>query len=149
MKYEDVVWAAGIFDGEGCASIKKLSRKTVSGFPAYTLELSVGVRRDRPLDMFTKAFGGSVGKYRAKDATQASHRWVVTGTNALHFLHRVLPFLRWKTEEAEVAVRFQEYVEHKKRTCGQGSMATPEENEIKRIAYEALRKLNHAKVEDW
>lgn len=145
MNCNNYAWDAGILDGEGSISLLKLSRHTASGFPNYTLKVSIGVRRDRDLSMFTR-YGGHIADHPGKGRTQPWHSWVVTGTECLVFLKAVYPFLRWKRRLAELAIAFQEYMEER---IGSGYRAMPvseEEDRFRKEIYVEMRALNNVRL---
>lgn len=141
----DVIWSAGIFDGEGTVSILQLSRRTRSGYPNYQLRVSVGVRRDSSLSVFQELFKGSISDWE-EDGSQPAHSWVVSGVNALEFLNEVYPYLRWKKDRATLGIAFQEHMEDKKTAGRQSAQVTGIENELRKSLHDKLYELNHKKI---
>jgi hypothetical protein len=100
-KQEAVIWAAGFFDGEGCISIYKQQQGT-GGKVYYGMKISAcQAYHKASLEELCELFGGSVrpDKY--------GWRWVACGPTATAALSTMLPHLRVKRGQAEVAIPFQ------------------------------------------
>jgi|SRR5690348_4248669 len=102
-----IEYLAGYFDGEGTVTIQFHSwtrrGKTYSG---YQLHVAIGNTYKPLLEEIRQQFGGKIdiGKKR-----QPQHRqfyvWRATGTNARAFLQTVLPHLREKRQQVELALQ--------------------------------------------
>lgn len=97
---DNLAYAAGLFDGEGCISI----RKTKKGY--YTVSCQISMTADLPVQFMVKNFGGSLSKrYFRKDNTRKPQRvWAVHGRACEEFLEQVLLCLRVKWYEAILAL---------------------------------------------
>lgn len=94
---DDLAWAAGFFDGEGCTSVHRQE-----GQPSY-VRVSVAQKDLRPLERFKSAVG-EVGGIDNRDLINASgaHQWRVCGSKALEVLSLLWPYLSApKLEQAE------------------------------------------------
>ncbi len=98
-RQEDLIWAAGFFDGEGCISIQKQQKQTRL---YYYMSVSVYQNDCRPLDDFLELFGGSI----LPEAP--AQKWRASGRTAAAMLSEMLPYLRVKREQAITAIAFQE-----------------------------------------
>lgn len=108
MRVEDLAYAAGLFDGEGCISIEKY-RKTNP--PIYQLTTKLAMTSVATVQWFAEMFGGPVYmqvRKRANERTQAV--WRVHSHKAVRFLELVLPYLKTKREQAEVALSYRIYL---------------------------------------
>lgn len=95
---DDVIWAAGFFDGEGCVSIV---RQVKYGKLYHWLDISVYQNHSASLELLRELFGGSVRP------EQNAWKWRACGPTAGNALHEMTPYLRVKRAQAEVAVLFQ------------------------------------------
>lgn len=98
---EDLAWAAGFFDGEGCISIQR------SGSLPHHLYLSVSQVDPRPLARLMSAFGGTVRRVKPRNNQRPYSTWQITGRKAADALANIYEFLRSKREQAAVALAFQ------------------------------------------
>ena len=90
IKQLDLAWAAGFFDGEGCAYTRK------NGYPC----ISVTQKERVKVDVFMEIFGcGRIYSYERKTPAGADthgHQWQVYGEKARFVLASILPYLREK-----------------------------------------------------
>jgi len=114
MKKEDLVYAAGFFDGEGCVSIG-ISR--YENHFRYYLEMRIGqAARDREIcSWFKSKFGGIVVvnetklNKKLKNEFEYDWRWGCGGGQiGLLFLKQLYPYLKLKKEQANLGIEFQE-----------------------------------------
>ena len=96
----DLSYLAGFFDGEGCISILKYSKKKEWN-PAYFLQAQIGQKYGDTLDWVKETFGGSV--YKKRDQT-----WIVSNFKAYEFIKLLTPYLKYKKPQAELAIKFYE-----------------------------------------
>lgn len=102
------VYAAGFFDGEGCVRIDR-GRNPHNGRRYYALHVIVVNTYLPVLQELRERYGGVVKpRQRAKSHWKPSFQWRVCSKDALVFLRDVLPHLRVKRREAEIAIAFQE-----------------------------------------
>jgi hypothetical protein len=101
---ETLAYVAGVIDGEGCVYIEK--SRTLARAPRVDVGMSkAGLEVLRLLH----SFGGTVRTSRqATETWAAAFMWTVTGSEASQFLSMVLPYLRLKRQQAELALRCQE-----------------------------------------
>ena len=104
---EILAYTAGIVDGEGCISIY---RKRATCKRGYTLSLKVVVvNTEEWLCQWLKMqFGGNVG-CRKKGTWARKHQWgwYLYANKAIAFLGLILPYLKIKRSQAEIAIDFQ------------------------------------------
>jgi hypothetical protein len=100
-------YLAGIFDGEGCVTICMMGGKARRQ-PMHALNCIVAMTcREIPY-LLQDRFGGNVLAEKVRGANrQPSWRWRTHGWHAVDFLRDVLPYLRVKRKQAELAIEFQ------------------------------------------
>lgn len=110
MKFSDtnLAYAAGIIDGEGCIGVYKQKNKKarVGYFIALIISVSMG---DSEATLWLKdTFGGSHHCFKPlfRD-NKPRFRWQMSATKASNFLCNLLPYLKVKKQQAELAIEFQ------------------------------------------
>ena len=119
---ERFAYIAGLFDGEGTVLINE--RKSTStyhrDFPSYALSIVISNSDRGIIDWLNDTYGGYVNEH-SEDAGFESHRpswqWKKFGTEAMGFLKLMLPFLRIKRRQVELAIAFQKSKDAIKGTC--------------------------------
>jgi len=106
MKKTDLAYTAGIMDGEGSIGIAK--HKSRSCKRGYTLELCVQVTSSDEwlCQWFKFGFGGSLG-HSTNNAGNPMWHWMIVARKAMGFLKLILPYLKLKQPQAELAIKFQ------------------------------------------
>ena len=103
---EQLIWAAGFFDGEGCVSLNRLSKGGTQRQLSLSASHEAAVRR-----VHTVLGEGNV-YYRAP--RQATHKpmwtWVASSKGADRAAEKLLPYLVVKREQALLMLRVQWYV---------------------------------------
>lgn len=121
----ELAYAAGFFDGEGSVTIAARKPYGRSVSPHHNLLLQTA-NTDRPLLIwFQEKWGGSLIDQRNNHYNPRCRpcwSWKINGWPAVRFLHQVLPFLRSKRVQADLALAF--YYE---RTLGARHRLSPEE----------------------
>lgn len=140
-----VAWAAGFFDGEGCvwgyatASPQQRKKKSDSrhvAYRQYRFGITVAQVVPAPLHAMQTRWGGTVkGKVSKNPRHRDQFVWTLQGKPAARFLEDVLPYLRVKRAEAEVALPVMF------RTHKHGVRFTPEEASAREEAAVSLRLL--------
>lgn len=101
-------YMAGFFDGEGCICLSQniySKRKYIR----YTMEVSIsqsGIFGGSILKDFKSVFGGYFWK-RNREGRKIIGIWFNKAMKACIFLEQILPYLRLKKEQAELAIEFQ------------------------------------------
>lgn len=96
----ELSYLAGFFDGEG--SINLLTRKRKHWNVEYQLTVAIGQKDGETLDWIKEKFGGNV--YLVK--RDGSFFWAASNRQAEKFLRNILPFLKYKRPQAELALTF-------------------------------------------
>lgn len=96
----DWAYAAGIIDGEGCISLGQHS-----GGIGLALQIIVGMKGDLVTPWLFETFGGShYPPY--PDSGNVTSKWILRGDGIAPFLEGVIPFLKLKKPQAELALAF-------------------------------------------
>jgi len=144
-----LAWVAGMLDGEGCLTIKRITRKLNNGKHRihYQLHVTIGMA-DKPanvraIDLIHQNFGGNVCRYTPK-MIKPNHypkiAWNVVSQQALDCLKLVRPYLVIKKPNADLLIDFQ-------KTCISRKSKKNDVEKLKKqesFFYE-LRKVNETK----
>lgn len=107
---QQLAWAGGIFDGEGCISIGyvKPTRKNGTLNPSYRLTVKVTMGHEPTIRRFAQIIGsGEVHAHVARgERVNASWSWVAMARKAERALRLIEPYLFTKERECEIALRF-------------------------------------------
>ena len=106
----DLAWAAGIIDGEGSIFIMKQRRLDRERDTNYILRVTVESTDPYMAQELKKIFpyGALFSSSRDKRSNNSDTlKWQVNGKKALLVLKEILPFLRVKHEQAQLAIQFQ------------------------------------------
>lgn len=107
MKKIDLAYIAGLFDGEGCISISKKREAGVSHSRVYHLRVMVKMANPYLPHLLQFSFGGSCLKAKPRPRRRESWDWSLSAQQASAFLQIILPYLKLKRDEAELAIKFQ------------------------------------------
>lgn len=99
----DLAWIAGFFDGEGTVTICRPGNRMRGGRKSYSMSASVVQANYEILAMLKESFGGYLFEVKGRYLW----RWSVHSFYAVNFLKTVVPFLRLKKTQAELAILFQ------------------------------------------
>lgn len=103
MKRVDLAYIAGIFDGEGCIQIAKRTE----GKKHHYLRASLSLANEYIPNLFKFHFGGAIYKRDLRSrGWQIQWSWSVHSRQAGEFLEVILPYLKLKRNEAELALEF-------------------------------------------
>lgn len=105
-----LAYVAGIIDGEGHIGITKQNRlycKTRKRATGYSLRIAVKMCDGDVIDFLYGNFGGHVGRILIEGYKSEQYQWVINCRKAAQLLKDILPFLRAKKAQAELAMRFQ------------------------------------------
>ncbi len=112
MKYNpvDLAYAAALIDGEGCIGIHRNRDPRLRDRYRYRMSVQIGMADKEPIQFMYRTFGGSYHTYEAclKNG-RLRHNWQIGATKAMLFLEAVLPYLKGKTKQAELAIEFQKH----------------------------------------
>ena len=142
----DIVYAAGLLDGEGSIVIVELSPGKRRVTPSFALVVTVANNSKVIHDWLVSTFGGSVSPSNRWCRT---YQWKLVSNQAMDFLSEVAPYLKIKKEQAELAVCFQrsknDYTTRHlaKSNYNGGNVIPPNEVSRRRKLKQKMHKLNY------
>jgi hypothetical protein len=100
-----LAYVAGLVDGEGSIVIGCSHR--ANRLPNHWLQVGITNIDKELIDWLLNTFGGHLSDY----SHRPRHCWVwrVMGNEAKQFLQSILPYLRIKKKQAEIAIAFQDH----------------------------------------
>ncbi len=107
---EDVAYAAGIIDGEGCIYARVAVAKTVN----TVLALRVSMCSEKVIRWLTEKFGGELYIPSDKHHKVQQFVWQVRGRRMIPVLYSLLPFLIEKKQRALLAIQLAELIRDNK-----------------------------------
>lgn len=133
-------WMAGFFEGEGSIIIERRN-PPLKGFvsPRYMLRVSVANTVYVSLEPFQMYFGGQIVESRTAGTNRPLYMWEVRSRLAMRFLETMLPCLRIKQKQAELAIFFQK--KFRRHRGGKAPIAQVYLVERERIR-QAIKELN-------
>jgi len=139
-------YIAGFFDGEGSVIVRMAHHK--NGKLSYELNISIGQNTLDVLKFIQSKFGGRIanpnyGHIKQKHCPDLR----MESIRASIFLETILPYLRIKNKQAELAIMFQKLL-FPKWAKGLPKVKVTKENwESRQKYYEAVKFLNRPKFE--
>ena len=112
---QDLVYTAGLIDGEGSIviGVSKPSTKRGNKLPSHWLQVGI-INTDKELiDWLKNTFGGHISNNShcpSRKRQRPCWAWRVVGNKAKIFLEMIYPYLRVKKKQAELAIEFQKNV---------------------------------------
>ncbi len=142
---EDLAWAAGFFDGEGCILIARNSPGVRGGrihtSPSHHLKMTAQQTDERPLLKLQALFGGTVNERR--NLPQNKKRiwgWYLSDNAAVKALMDMLPWLIVKRSQARLAIDFRNFIDV---TARYGIHPSEEEIGIRDAYWAAMKEMKH------
>ena len=109
LSTHDLCYFAGLFDGEGTITLGKIEKQNT-----YSFGISIAMVSPRAINDWHSAFGGSIKLREYKNPKwRPLYYWYAYGSRAELILQTLLPYLRVKKEEAELALRMRNYKRRK------------------------------------
>jgi hypothetical protein len=140
-------YLAGTVDADGFISVGRKTMRTPrkdGSIPIYYV-VKIGLSETSPIipDLLFATFGGWRGYYEPKNASHKPwHIWQATNRKAEAPLRALLPHLRLKQRQAELALEFSELLALQQRARFK-ALALSADQELERSKlYEAITKLN-------
>lgn len=109
MKDLEKAWLAGIVDGEGSIFIMKQKRKDRERDTNYILRMSVQSTDPFMAVECSKLAGGPVitEQFDKRPNNSDTLKWELSGKRACFVLEQILPYMRVKHKQAQLAIDFQ------------------------------------------
>lgn len=152
-----LAYFAGLFDGEGCISIKRLGTLYhARQNPAYFLEIRLRMCDPRAIMKFGKFFGISVRLQKSdtsgkKYRNRSIYTAYVTHNRALKLIKTLRPFLIVKRDEAMLAIQYHRLCVASYNKWAKGSNRRPLPKNLLRLRhrfYLKMHKLKHRIFKD-
>ena len=105
----DLAYAAGIVDGEGCISIVALRTGVRAHGVDYSLLFVVRMIDPSAVFFLKEMFGGGLSVQKNKPPRRPIYNWGLSTKPASRALKLLLPYLRVKKKQAELAIEFANY----------------------------------------
>lgn len=107
--------------------------------PSYRLQTTVSQAYVEPLQFLQTLFGGSIGvQDRSNNLSKNPiYRWYLYGDNARDFLIKIKPYLKVKTQQSSIGIRFQN-----SRKKYQNQPMTQEYTDFGFLMYSEMSRLN-------
>lgn len=106
MKKADLAYIAGFIDGEGCISIER--NRYAEGKYKKIVSLTVTNTEEWICQWLKLCWGGRVTLRKMEKVNYLPQwNWVVRRAQAVEVLKAILPYLKIKKRQAEVAIGFQ------------------------------------------
>ena len=143
MNKEDVIYIAGLFDGDGCITIRMNRPTSTSKHKStlFSLVVKVTMCDKKTIKYLHDAF--KVGHFRKNTGKEYNKSrsdawsWTVMSRNALFVIKKLYPYLRTKKSEADVALEFEQVMNGRSGRARTNIELTNK----RRLLYERLREL--------
>lgn len=133
----ELAYLAGFFDADGCVCIARKKAQDYKRGVSFRLIVEVSQKQRKILETFREFWGGSILVGKRCD------RWLAYSTHALTMLQDLMPYLRMKKSEAEIALAFQE---EKQGRLNRGCLGISDaEFESDRIAHQKMKDIKRAR----
>jgi len=135
----ELAYWGGFFDGEGSISIYRYQNKSpyhVS--PTYSVQMSLSQVNKQIVDLFSQRFKGTraIRKHRIPNA-RTQYYWSARGRRAIAVIKELLPFLRLKRSQADLALEF-----HTRKGANPSRHLTEQELRLREEYYQRMHQLN-------
>jgi len=109
LSCDDIAYTAGIIDGEGYIGIIKRDKALSGGRITYDLRINVTMCNPLIPSWLYANFGGRYYDFQPPSLNRKHlYEWRLEASNAGEFLKLILPYLKMKRGEAEIAIEFQD-----------------------------------------
>lgn len=102
-KYAYYAYTAGVIDSDGTITIHKQPPRKEGWSPTYSLRIGVFQRDGRTVDFLVGFWGGRVHYDKSKEGFV----WGLCNNKAENCLKKILPFLRYKKDQAQIAIEYR------------------------------------------
>ena len=127
-------YAAGIIDGEGSISLNKITGKNRRA--RYAMRVVLGITDPYLPLFFQETFGGNVWITKHQNPKHKdTWFWSLSAKRAVPFLTGILPYLRIKLPQAELALRWQARKHPRYTQLTDYEMALEEADRILMLSY--------------
>jgi len=109
---KELAYVAGFFDGDGCVCVQNEIQKD---FRIARITASIANTNVEIIKYLKKRFGGYV-KIRELPSGKTLGTWMLSCKAAVEFLEQIMPFMRIKKEQAELACKLYAISNRRNRT---------------------------------
>lgn len=99
MTKDDLVYMAGIIDGEGC-----ITSSGVNSRGNGRVWMSIVNTDMRLMSWIQSTFGGSICERKHQPGRKIAYQWTLTGVKQQELLGQIIPYLKLKRGQASLAV---------------------------------------------
>lgn len=144
---EEIIYLAGLFDGEGTICIQRDVRKDKEngryGGATYTVTVRIGMIQKEPIESYKQIFKvGYLDEEKKYHHFRPMFRWSARKRFEVHsFLIQIEPFLRVKKAQAKLALKYFDEIPIGKKYVNQGPEMW-EKKEKYRIEMSSLNGVN-------
>lgn len=133
---EQLIYMAGMFDGEGSVNIEVQAPRENRKYHYYSLRMIVINTNKDLMEWLVKTFGGKYSERKKIEGRKLCYRWAKCSREAAEILQACLPYMIVKKPQAEIFVEFM-------HTMGKNGWYVSEETRTHRQSlYDKMRKLN-------
>lgn|SRR2546425_8550533 len=111
IERDELIYAAGFFDGEGCVYIRRSPPHRQHVTIGYGVTVQVTNTNHEIVLFYKKAFGGSIQAAPPRPRRRPLWVWRASAQIAARCLRSLLPYLRVKRAEAEIALSLQDAID--------------------------------------
>lgn len=142
---EDMAYAAGIIDGEGCIYLDKHQDKRSNRSMGYVLRVKVAMTDFDVPFWLEKLFGGWVGfnNFDNDPSRRPQAIWGMASTQAIEFLEIIEPYIKIKLPQTYIAYRFGETISKK---LGRKKKLSTETLKAREGLYQKMRNANQRRA---
>ena len=134
----ELAYWAGFFDGGYIGIYKYQNKDPWHKSPTYSACMALTIVDKEILDQFAALFPGSrATRQHRTPNSQLQYYWTARGNRAVATLRRLLPFLRLKKPQAQLALEF-----HEKKGRNPARLLTKDELALREQYYRRMRTLN-------
>lgn len=110
---EELAWAAGLIDGEGCIGIDYKRRPSDSRHPSYRLRLRLNMTHKSTVIRLKRILRAGKVRFRkaGKSRWKDQYVWSVSGKIARRILIQLLPYLCTKLRDAKIGIKFRNFMD--------------------------------------
>lgn len=103
VKIEDIIYLAGLIDGDGCFFISKRTKPTTNGYHSYMMKLQIHCIEESLIDWILSVFGGIKVIYNTKQRTgrRTLYGAEFTGFRLTRICEILIPHLKIKKRNAQ------------------------------------------------
>lgn len=110
MNKENIIYFAGIFDGEGSMMIELQSKNAVRKYDYFSLRVVVTNTNLELIQWLKTNFGGNIGTRPQIQGRKITYDWKIYSKDAANIIKSALPYLIIKKQRALVFIEFAETI---------------------------------------